>query len=416
MTLAVVARQAGCTLSLVSCVESGHRRLQPWLAHELDRIYATGGMVASLVRNSGGAARESHDSGVPGSDVFVVSLPQGGVTMPLHRREVMAALGLGIVTGGLQGEFERALDGLQPDGDVLHSFQAVLDGFKEATRVLPPAQVIDAMTGDVAVLDGLRRRAAGTERHRYSTLQAHYADLLSWLSEEAGDLPGAMWWIDRAAHWAQAAGWTSMTAFTFGRRSVMVLSFSGDGLQAVDQARPVLEMPQASPRMKGFAAKQMASGYALAGNRDESRRALDAAMDYLAQPVREDDAALSHLHVGSDDLLAVYQATCDVYLGYGARVIPVLEPRLDSLASSSFRRATITRAKLARAYANAGQPAQACHLAWETLDAIERIDSQSARSELRRAVPVLSQWHGRSDVQDVVHRLTPHRAAAARDT
>ncbi|MGH3798691.1 MAG: hypothetical protein ACRDTD_00885 [Pseudonocardiaceae bacterium] len=76
----------------------------------------------------------------------------------------------------------------------------------------------------------------------------------------------------------------------------------------------------------------------------------------------------------------------------------------------SFRRATITRAKLARAYANAGQPDEACRVAWETLDAIEQIDSQSARSELRRAIPVLNQWHGRRSLPRLV---TGHRSGAA---
>ncbi|MGH3865282.1 MAG: helix-turn-helix domain-containing protein [Pseudonocardiaceae bacterium] len=405
LTLDAVARRAGCVESTISYVECGHRRLQPWLAQKLDRIYATGGMIAALASEVSAKPQEALISGAPRSEVFVVLLPHGGVTMPLLRREVMAGLGLGIVTGGVQGQFERALDGIDLDGDVLGSFQASFEGFKEAIRVLPPARLIDAMTGQVAVLDGLRRRVADGERHRYSALQAHYAELLSWLSEEAGDLPGAMWWVDRASHWAQAAGWTSMTVFTFVRRSTMVSHISDDGLRAVDQARPVLDMPQASPRMKGMAAKQMASGYALAGNRDESRRALDAAMDLLVQPVREDDAALSRLHVINDDLLAVYQATCDVYLGYGARVVPVLEPRLESLTKSSFRRAIITRAKLAWAYANAGQPADACRLAQETLDAVERIDSHTARSELRRTVRVLGHWHGRSDVQDLTHRL-----------
>jgi len=405
LTMTTVACQARCVLSLLSCVESGKRTLQPWLAQELDRIYATGSVVASLARASGGTSEENPASGMPARDVFVVVLPQGGVAMPLSRRETLTALSCGMVAGGLHGEFQRALDGIQPTGDVLQYLHDAFHGFKETARVLPPCQLIDGMTGNVAILDGLRRRASDGYRNRYGRLQAHYAESLSWLSEEAGDLPSAMWWLDRASNWAQAAGWTSMTAFTFMRRSMIVMSFSGDGLQAVDQARPVLEMPQASPRMKGMAAKQVAAGYALASNRDESRRALDAAMDWLAQPVREDDAVLSQLHVVNDDLLAVYQTTCDVYLGYGARVVPMLEPRLESLAGSSFRRATITRAKLARAYANAGQPEDACRVAWETLDAIERIDSQSACSELRRTVPVLSRWHGRSDVQEVVRRL-----------
>ncbi|MGH3929056.1 MAG: hypothetical protein ACRDTF_03665 [Pseudonocardiaceae bacterium] len=193
---------------------------------------------------------------------------------------------------------------------------------------------------------------------------------------------------------------------------MMVMSFSSDGLRAVDQARPVLEMSHASPRMKGLAAKKMAHGYALAGDRDQSHRALDAAMGWLDQPLREDDAFLGQLITLNDDLFVVYQTTCDIYLGYGERVIPVLEPRLESLAGSSFRRATITRAKLTRAYANAGQPADACRVARETLDTIQRIDSQSARSELRRAVPVLNRWHGRSDVQDVLHRLGTESVSA----
>jgi helix-turn-helix protein len=103
LTLAAVARQAGCVESTVSCGECGHRRLQPWLAQELDRIYGTGGMIAALASGVGDKPHGALVSGVPSSDVFVVLLPQGGVTMSLSRREVMVSLGLGMVTGGLQG-------------------------------------------------------------------------------------------------------------------------------------------------------------------------------------------------------------------------------------------------------------------------------------------------------------------------
>lgn len=405
LTLTAVARQAPCALSLLSYVESGQRALQPWLAEELDRIYATGSVVASLARGAGSTPQDNPVSGVSKTDVFVVQLPQGGVAMPLSRREVLAALGFGIASGGLQVEFERALDGVDLNNDVLQFFDDAFHGFREAARALPPAQIVDGMTGNIAILDGLRRRAINEDRHRCIILQARYAELLSWLSEEAGDLRGALWWIDRASQWAQAANWSGMTAYGFVRRAMMVRRFSSDGLRAVDQARPVLEMPQASPRMKGLAANEMAQGYALAGDQYASRHALDTAMDWLAQPIREDDAVLGQRSVAADDLYIVHRATCDVCLGRGARVVPVLEPRLMSLSSSSLRTATITRAKLVRAYANAGQPGEACRVAWETLDAIEQVGSLSARNELRRALPVLNRWHGRSDVQDIVHRL-----------
>jgi hypothetical protein len=154
----------------------------------------------------------------------------------------------------------------------------------------------------------------------------------------------------------------------------------------------------------------MAMGYALAGQADASARALDEAMRLLARPGRDDEALLGQRSIVGDDLYAVYQTTCDIYLGRGASVIGALQPRLDGLARSSPRTATISRAKLARAYANAGQPADAARLAWETLDAHDQVGSHSALSEIRRALRVLRRWDTRADVRgeiaDLAHRLS----------
>ncbi|MGH3832643.1 MAG: helix-turn-helix domain-containing protein [Pseudonocardiaceae bacterium] len=199
LTLAAVARQVNCSIALLSYVESGDRALQPWLARALDRIYGMGSVVASLARGADGTPRDNSAPGVPKTDVFVVQLPQGGVAMLLSRRHVLAALGLGIVSGGLQEEFERALDSVELNNDCLQFFDDAFHGFREAARFLPPAQLVDGMTGDVAILDGLRRRGTDEDRRRCGALQARYAELLSWLTEEAGDLTGAAWWIDRAS-------------------------------------------------------------------------------------------------------------------------------------------------------------------------------------------------------------------------
>lgn len=405
LTLAAVARQAGCTESLVSYVESGQRQVHPWLAENLDRIYQTGSAVASLARGAGGKPPEGQEFEVPHSDVFVVQLPHGGAALPLSRREVKSALSIGIVSGGLQAEFERALDSIELDGDVLQSFEDAYHVFWEAAGMLPLAQLLDGMIGNVAVLDVLRRRAVGADWRRCGRLQVRYADLLSWMSQEAGDVAGALWWNDRAVQWAQAAGWWGFTARSFVRHTAMVHSFSDDGLRIVDQARSVLEMPHASPRMKGVAAGDTAYGYALADIRDESYRALDLAVSWLSQPVRGDSTLPGETTIPNGELITLYQTTHAIYLGYGARVIPALERCSESLSGISSRTATATQAKLARAYANAGQPDEACRVAWDALDTTEQLGSQLARIELQRALPVLNRWHGRSDVQDVVHRL-----------
>jgi hypothetical protein len=151
----------------------------------------------------------------------------------------------------------------------------------------------------------------------------------------------------------------------------------------------------------------MSFGYALTGNEDASSRALDSAMQLLSKPVREDDAVLGQRSVVNDDLFTIFRTTCDIYLGRGQCVVPILEPCLTSLSALSVRTATITRAKLACAYANAGQPHEAAQLSLTALDDIERIGSLSARSELRRILPILRQWHGHDDVRAVMQRLTP---------
>ncbi|GAA4411607.1 helix-turn-helix domain-containing protein [Actinokineospora soli] len=407
LTLATVARRAGCAEALVSYVESGNRQLHPWLAAKLDEIYGTGGVVAALLRGTNPETNSRSVFGVSNTDTLIVELPEGGASMPLSRRELLAALGVGITGGLLHGQFERELDKVQLDGDTLQRFDDAYVGFQTAARTLPPSQLMDGLIGNVAVLDGLRRRAPLAERPRYSHMQARYAESLSWLSEEAGDIAGAMYWIDRATQWGQAANWQAMTAYSFVRRSMMVVSFSGDGMRAVDNAQAVFAMPRSSPRMRGLAAKQMAFGHALAGDELASNLALDDAMTLLSKPMREDDAILGQRSVVNDDLFAIFRATCDIYLGRGERVVPVLEPRLSSLSASSVRTATITRAKLARAYANAGQPEEAASLSLAALDDIDRIGSLSARSELKRALPVLSNWHGREDIQMVMQRLKP---------
>lgn len=414
LTLAAVARHAGCTPALLSYVESGQRHLHIWLAEQLDRIYETGGLIAALVPVTG-TPREDRASGVPHSDLFVVQLPQGGAPVVLSRRELLVALGTGVASERLLGSFEQKLDGMRFDGDLLRYFEDAFNGFQEAARMLPPQKLMDGMLGNVAILDGLRRRAPKHDTHRYGILQARYAESLSWLNEEAGNLSGAMWWIDRATQWAQAANWPVMTEYSFVRRSMMVISFSGNGHRAMDQAHHVLNMPNATPRMRGLATKQLAFAYALVGDRDSSHQALDAAMNLLGQPAQENDSLLGQRSVVGDDLFAIFRSTCDIYLGYGEQVIPVLLPRLASLSKSSARTATITRAKLARAYANSGQPGEACHIVWDTLDAIDRIGSLSAHSELRRTVAVLGQWSGRSDVQDVARRMAS-TTSLTRDT
>ncbi|QWF83107.1 helix-turn-helix domain-containing protein [Amycolatopsis sp. CA-230715] len=404
MTLAAVARRAGCAESQLSYVESGRRQLHSWLAEKLDAIYQTGGVIGSLLCSRTAKPCSEQEQWVSECEVLHVQLPRGGAPVPISRREVLASLGVGVFVSPALASFERALGAVEPTRDVLQRIEGAFDNYQIAGRALPPSRLIDAMTGQAAVLDNLRQRATGVLRTRYLALQSRYAESLSWFSEEADLADDALFWTDRASQWAQGSGWTAMSAYTFVRRSMMAVSFTSDGRRAVDHAQAAYRMPGVPERIQGLAAKQMAFGYALSRKADDSARALDQAMTLLGKD-SDGGNELGQRSVVNDDLYAIFRTTCDIYLGKGEAAINVLEPRLTTLSGASARTATITKAKLARAYANVGQPHEAAQFARQALVESAAIQSLSARSELRRAVPVLGQWRSRDDVSDVLHSL-----------
>src|SRR6266545_7249011 len=405
LTLAAVARRAGCAESLLSQVETGRRQLQPWLAECLDTIYGTGSALAGVLRRAYPGSLPTKANAALSDDVLLVCLPQKGLAMPVSRRELLTALGVGALGGAMLGSLDEALRSVAPTRYVLVELEQSLTGFHALARAVPPTHLIDSLTGQVAVIDILRRRGSTSMRHDLAILQSRYAESLSWMCEEAGNLHGSLFWTDRASQWAQTVNWLPMVTYTFVRRSMMAISFMGDGLRAAESASYVLEMPGAPARIKGLAAKQMGFGYALAGQADDSARALDLAMQFFDRAQGDDEIALGQRSVVSDDLLAIFQATCDVYRGFGEAAIATLEPRLPVIFKASPRTHTITCAKLAHAYANIGQPEKACRLMLQTFDAAEAVGSLSARSELRRALPVLGNWPNRPDVQKVRHRF-----------
>jgi hypothetical protein len=293
--------------------------------------------------------------------------------------------------------------------EVLAELEQTLSGLKAAGRVMSPARLIGPLTAQVALVEAIRRRSVASLRNRWVTLQARYGEALSWMAEESGDLSSALFWADRVEHWAQLGGWPAMAAYARVRRSMLAISHANDGMAAVEQAQLALLIPGTPPRVQALGYKQIAYGYALLGEPDASRYALDRCATLFASSSGGDSSRQQHLpgqnSVADQDLLAIFAATCDVYLGAGDRVMSAMTPRLSQISTGSQRTSAITAAKLAQASAQAGEPGQACSIILETLDRARVVDSWTTWSELHRAVPLLARWSTRDDVREVTHRL-----------
>jgi hypothetical protein len=346
----VVGARVPCAPALVTHVENGVRALKPGLARRLDEVYGTGAMITGLA----GSLSHPDRSGcatLGGDDGFVrVELPQGGGTMIVPRRAVLAALSIGTTASTLP-DLRQALAKV-PAGEELLAEQAqTLLALQVAERVMPTARLIDSLLGQVTVLDVVRHRAPAHLRRGYLMLAAQYAERLSWMVQESGDLYGAGAWVDRTQVWAERAGWADMVAYAHMRRSMLAATCAGDGVVAVEHATNALRIPGVSARVRGLAAKQAAYGHALLGRPDASRRALEEMVRLFEvtsdQDREEGPDTIIALRSGLDvaSLLAQYQSTCDIYLGGGDNAITLMDTI--RCGSGPDRGQTINRARLA---------------------------------------------------------------------
>jgi transcriptional regulator with XRE-family HTH domain len=342
-----------------------------------------------------------------GGRFVLVSLPQGGVVVQIPRRALLTALGVGGTAGTLT-DLHEATASVPADAELLAVLGDGLRKFQAAGRVTPPSELVDPLTGQVALLEVVRRRAPDGLRRGYLRLQAEYAETLSWMVQEAGDPSRALYWVDRAQHWAGLGRWSEMTAYSHVRRSQLASRYSGDGPAAIEYAALAFQMAAAPAQIRGLAAKQMAYGYALASQPDNCRRALDQAADLFGAKASEDQTEGPIVGLrGADDpgLLPLFRATCDIYLGGGEQAIALMDSSRAAPGSDSRLRA-ISGARLTRAYAQVGDPQRACVLALEAVNAEALVGSLATRIELRRALPPLARWPDRADVNEVRQRVT----------
>ncbi len=409
-----LARNICCDPGHLSRMEAGDRPLTVAFAQLADSFLTTGGVITALVcagyaepRCFGGQTETP-----PSLLIVKVATPQGEITVSIPRRDVLMALGIGAVGNPAL----RGLNRVAVTPDTIEGLHKTLDSFVIAGRVMPPGSLIDPLTGQIAVISAMRRKADARLSGQLAVMQARFAEFLGWMHEENGDLSQAIWWIDRADEWAQAAGWKPMVAFASVRKSVIAdhanlphpPTLNGDARRTLDLAQAALRTAGATPGVLRFAAAQVAYGHALTGDLEAARPALDLAASYYekaaAQP--EDEPSIGARSVLEKDPVELNWATCNVFAGRGDPAITVFAPRMNAVKGVSPRAWAVHGARLAHAYALAGCPDETCHTIAEVLDTTAKVESATARSQLRRVRPILlRRWPNRTDARDTAQRL-----------
>jgi hypothetical protein len=379
--------------------------MDPAVARCCDDVLKGGGALARLAAATYARAHALAAPEGPAQVLLVhLSAPEKVIIVPVSRRDLLGALALGAAATPIL-TIDRALAdaGVHPDEPALARYSQALASYAAAGRVGAPAPVLHAVTGDIAALEALHRRATNTPLSgQLRSLQARYAEFAGWMAEESDDLFEATYWTDRAGDWATQAGDQNIAPYLLARRAVLA-THAGDAHRTVQLTTAAQHTPGITPDVLRITLYEQAKGYALLGERTASQIALNTAMNI-------DGCTSNGPRLGPtltpEQLQTSYQVQRDIYLGHGSQTVEILEADLPNLAASSLRGHIIHSARLAAAYAQAGDPHRACLNAGTVLETTPRIGSATAVIELRRAIPFLRRWSNDSAVADVIHHIT----------
>ncbi|MEV7965138.1 hypothetical protein AB0O34_04055 [Sphaerisporangium sp. NPDC088356] len=235
-------------------------------------------------------------------------------------------------------------------------------------NLLGPRHTLTAVREQIALLEALLGSAREGSRLDVLRLAAQYAESAAWLHEDAGDLPQARYWTDRAMAWAHESDDQLMLAWTMFRRSQQATAERavGEVIGLANAARRKADVLPAP--MRAAILQQEAQGHAL--DRDERRchALLDEAQMWAASVRDDGDARGGHGSFCSTAYVEIQRARCWLMLDQSSRSLSAYEAALPVLSPVYRRDRAMALAGMAAAYAAEREPVQAATVAGEALE------------------------------------------------
>jgi transcriptional regulator with XRE-family HTH domain len=245
-------------------------------------------------------------------------------------------------------------------------------------EVSGPHDVLATVRGELGIIAEHRKLARGELRTQIMRVEARWADLAAWLSEDTGDSRARKAWTDHALRLATEAGYPDMVAFARSRQSKL----ASDPRRAVAYAEDALSVPGASAQTRAWCARYAAIGHALAGDAASCERHLAVAYRLLEDDDSPAPPWAGGFRVTHTGALAA-EARCWLTIA-PAKAIGLCEDALRAWPQAEARDGGIVQARLALACANAGELDRARAEGAKALSIAKQTGSATAIRDLRR--------------------------------
>lgn len=401
MSMGELARRINYSKSYLSKIENDLKPPNATVAKLCDSALETGGALAALVPPTSGPPVA--DVG-PDGETWVMSLEDNG-DLQLHqldRRQMLA--GAGAMLGFVFAKGTLPVT----DEPVIGQLRVSFDQLRKLGHLTSPVLVLGQAIAQVHTLRTLAADNPEPVRSELLRLASRVAEYAGWMSQEAGDERGALWWTRRAVALAESGRDYQLASYALVRKAEIAL-YQQDALSVIDLARRAQAARPVSPRILGLAARCEAQGHALAGDFDAYQRALARAAELLAviDPAGADDATVPVLgssSVADQVSLAHGWALCD--LGRPVEAAAVLDRYVAEIPVSARRARARFGARQALAHAYSGEIDQACVVARDVLADAAHVDSATVRVDLLQLTRTLTRWRNHTAVRELYPELT----------
>lgn len=416
LSLSQLSQRVHYSKAQLSKVERGLKPASADLARLCDATLEAGGELTSLLPgDADGTELPITKDEEQEEEVWLMHLSANGPSWfrPMDRRSVMstgaagAAAFVGLGTGPARSATAHGGD---PAGlTLLESARALFDQYRCLGQTARPEVVLPALIAQTHSLRELSARTGPRSRNALLRLASRYAEYVGWLVQETGNDRGALWWTDRAVELASEGGDTDLAAYAVVRRGLITL-YRRDGRQTVQLARQA-QSGALPPRIRGLALQREGQGHAMTGEHAASMRCLDRARELLARDQADGSAPVLGTSTVRDPI-SLATAWCLYDLGRPQRAARILEREVRHIPRHALRARTRFGARLALAYASAGEIDRACALAHDLVEATGAIESATVRTDIVRLSEVLTRYHNSDAVRAFAPQLTAFLATS----
>ncbi|MFE3986561.1 hypothetical protein ACFXPR_18945 [Nocardia tengchongensis] len=237
------------------------------------------------------------------------------------------------------------------DSAFVEHLKTMLDAHAKMDALAGPRYLLGTLESELRLVEDLCGKARGVLRPALLEVSARFCEFAGWLYQDSGDLKCSLYWTNRAMDYTEELGDAHLRSYILQRKS-NIATERGYAEQGLGLANAALRgWDELTPELRAVALRQQANAFAMTGESDDCREALDKAMEQVLNVVDPSPLAL----YCTPSYIEMEAANNWVRLGQSQRAIETYTIGLSEWPGTQRRDQGLCTARLASAYADIGE-------------------------------------------------------------